>query len=189
MSLSIGQGAITWSPLKLAHTFVALARADGRAPAPRLAQLEDEPPITFEIPSTPEQIAVLRQGMRRVVGPGGTAWLTRLQNWDLLGKTGTAQNPHGEDHGWFTGIAGPPGEEPEIVAAMVVIHGEAGSQISGTPANAMNFYLNRKHGLPFERYATPRERNPRGLPIDWAWLSSPVVDYPVGGGAGVTATQ
>ncbi|HUF13456.1 MAG TPA: penicillin-binding transpeptidase domain-containing protein [Longimicrobiales bacterium] len=187
MSLSIGQGAITWSPLKLAHTVVALARPDAQAPAPRLAQLDTTAPITFELPSTPDQIAVIQQGMRRVVGPGGTAWLTRLQNWDLLGKTGTSQNPHGEDHGWFVGIAGPAGEEPEIVAAMVVLHGEAGSRISGTPANAMNFYLNRKHGLPFDRYGTPRERIPRGLLVDWAWLSSPVVDYPVGGGEGVPA--
>lgn len=189
MSLSIGQGAITWSPLKLAHSVVAIARSDGRAPAPRLAQLDTAPPFTMELPITQEHIGVLRQGMRRVVGPGGTAWLTRLQHWDLMGKTGTAQNPHGEDHGWFVGIAGTPGEEPEIVAAMVVVHGEAGSRISGTPANAINFYLTRKHGLPFERYATPRERSPRGLPIDWAWLTSPVVDYPVGGGAGQTAEQ
>ena len=190
MSLSIGQGAITWSPLKLAHATVALARPDGRAPAPRFAQLDTTAPITFELPPIGhEGIAAIRAGMRRVVGPGGTAWLTRLPHWDLMGKTGTAQNPHGEDHGWFVGIAGPPGEEPEIVAAMVVVHGEAGSQISGTPANAMNFYLNRKHGRPFERYATPRERNPRGLPVDWADISKPVIDYPVGGGQGVPATQ
>ena len=148
-----------------------------------------KPPFTFELPISREQIGLIRQGMRRVVGPGGTAWLTRLQHWDLMGKTGTAQNPHGEDHGWFVGIAGTPGEEPEIVVAMVVIHGEAGSQISGTPANAINFYLSRKHGLPFERYPTPRERSPRGLPIDWAWLTSPVVDYPVGGGEGAVAEQ
>ena len=184
MSLSIGQGAITWSPLKLAHVVTAIARADGRAPTPRFAQLDTAMTFSFELPPIgPEGIAFLRQGMREVVGPGGTAWLTRLQHWDLMGKTGTAQNSHGADHGWFTGIAGTPGEEPEIVVAMVVYAGEAGSQISGTPANAINFYLSRKHGLPFERYATPRERGPRGLPIDWAWLSSPVVNYPVGGGA------
>src|SRR5690606_31159497 len=94
MSLSIGQGAITWSPLKLAHSVVALARPDGQAPAPRLAQLDTAPPITFRLPSTRDQIAVIRQGMREVVGPGGTAWLTRLPYWDLMGKTGTAQNPH-----------------------------------------------------------------------------------------------
>ena len=61
--------------------------------------------------------------------------------------------------------------------------------ISGTPANAMNFYLNRRHGRPFERYATPRERIPRGLPVDWADISKPVIEYPVGGGPGTPATN
>ena len=184
MSLSIGQGAITWSPLKLAHAFVALAREDGRSPAPRLAQLDTASAFTMELGITPEQIGILRQGMRRVVGPGGTAWLSRLSDWDFMGKTGTAQNPHGADHGWFVGLGGPPGEEPEIVAAMLLVHGEHGSTASGPLANAVHFYLSRRHGRPFERYPTPRERAPLGLPVDWARLSAPVVDFPVGGGTG-----
>jgi len=180
MSLSIGQGAITYSPLKVAHEFVAIARPDGMAPAPRFAQLETAPDTTFALPPIgPEGIHVLRQGMRRVVGPGGTAWLTRIPQWDLLGKTGTAQNPHGEDHGWFVAMGGIPGEEFDIVAASVVIHGESGSGTSATVANAINFYLSRKHDRPFERFPVPRERTARGLPVDWAELSQPVVDYPV----------
>lgn len=180
MSLAIGQGAITYSPLKIAHSFVAIARPDGKAPAPRLAQLDTPPDTTFSLPPIgPEGIDVLRQGMRRVVGPGGTAWLTRIPQWDLLGKTGTAQNPHGEDHGWFVAIAGPPGEPFEIVGASLLVHGKSGSGTSATAANAMHFYLTRKHGLPFERYPVPRERNRQGLPVDWGAISEPVVDYPV----------
>lgn len=189
MSLSIGQGAITFTPLKLAHTFVALARADGKAPAPRLAQLDTAAPITFELPITPEQIAVLRQGMRRVVGPGGTAYLSRIPHWDFMGKTGTSQNSQGPDHGWFVGIGGPPGEPPEIVAAIVLVHGLHGSTASGPLANAVNFYLDRKHGMPFQRYPHARIRNVMGLPTDWSWLGSPVVDYPVQGTDSVVAPE
>jgi penicillin-binding protein 2 len=178
MSLSIGQGMVTISPLKQAHSYVAIARRDGKAPAPRLANTGEEPPITFELGTSPEHLEALRRGLRRVTAPPGTAALTRLPHWDFMGKTGTAQNPHGDDHGWFVGMAGPPGGEPEIVASMLVMHGQAGSLVSGWVANAINFYLSRKYGRPFDRYPTPRERLPRGMSVDWAWYTSPVTDPP-----------
>jgi penicillin-binding protein 2 len=174
MSLSIGQGAVTITPLKLAHMFVALARKDGKAPAPRIAQTDSAAPITFRLPITPEQIELLRDGMRRVVAPPGTAALSRLPYWDFMGKTGTAQNAHGDDHSWFVGLGGPPGKEPEIVAAMLIYGGEHGYVASGPVANAINFYLNRKYGRQFERYPTPRERLPRGMDVNWDWYMSPV---------------
>ncbi|HEX7051495.1 MAG TPA: penicillin-binding protein 2 [Longimicrobiales bacterium] len=179
MSLAIGQSAITLTPLKLAQIYVALARPDGKAPVPRLVQNDSAPRLGIDLGLDKDQIRELRRGFRRVVGPGGTAALSRLDRWDFLGKTGTAQNPHGDAHAWFVGIAGPFGEEPEIVAAMLLEHGMHGYVASGVVANAVNFYLNRTHGLPFERYATPRELLPRGFPIDWAWFQSEVVDPPV----------
>lgn len=178
MSLSIGQGAVTMTPLKLAHMFVALARLDGKAPAPRLVDNGKEAPIAFELPTNPRQIWQIRRGMRRVVGPGGTAALTRLQGWDFIGKTGTAQNPHGPDHAWFGGIGGPFGGEPEIVAVAYLAHGLHGYTASEPVANAINFYLNRIHGRPFVRHPVPRQRMKRQMDIDWAWLYSEVEDPP-----------
>ena len=176
MSLSIGQGLVNLTPVKLAQLFVAIARRDGRAPAPRLVQTDSAPPITLDLGLSEDQVIALRKGFRRVVGPGGTATLSRLPGWDFMGKTGTAQNPHGPSHAWFVGIGGPFGSEPEIVAVMLFEHGEHGYVASGVVANAINFYLNRRHGLPFERYPTPRDRLPRGLSIDWRWFQSPIVD-------------
>lgn len=178
MSLSIGQGAVNTTPLKLAQLYVALARRDGKAPAPRLVQSDTAPPISLDLGLTEDQILALRKGFRRVVAPGGTAALSRLPGWDFMGKTGTAQNPHGDDHAWFVGLAGPFGKEPEIVAVMLLEHGLHGYTASGLVANAINFYLDRKHGRPFVRYPTPRERLPRGLDVDWAWYMSPVEDPP-----------
>ena len=173
MSLAIGQGAVTLTPLKLAHMYLALARADGRAPAPRLASTDEPPPVTFELDLERDEIEALRHGMRRVVGPGGTAWLSRLEGWDFMGKTGTAQNAHGTDHAWFAGMGGPEGGEPEIVAVALIYFGGHGWVASEPVANAINFYLSRKHGRPFERYPVPRVRQMRGLPVDWGWLQSP----------------
>lgn len=174
LSLAIGQGAITLTPLKLAHMFVPLARRDGKAPAPRLVAGDSAAPITFELPVTEENLEIMRMGMRQVVSPGGTAALSRLPYWDFMGKTGTAQNSQGDDHAWFVGMAGPPGRDPEIVATMIIYGGLHGYVASGPVANAINFYLNRKYGRPFERYPTVRERLPRELHVDWQWYMSPL---------------
>jgi penicillin-binding protein 2 len=178
MSLSIGQGAINMTPLKLAELYTALARLDGKAPIPRLVQSDSTPATGLDLGLSPAQIKVLRKGFRRVVAPGGTAAMSRIRNWDFMGKTGTSQNPHGKDHGWFVGVGAPFGQEPEIVAAMLIEHGEHGWVASTAVANAINFYLSREHGLPFDRFPTPRERLARNLPIDWKWYMSPVSDPP-----------
>ena len=174
MSLAIGQGAVTMTPLKMAQMYVALAREDGKAPAPRLTRTAEAAPITFQLDLSPGQIEALRDGMRRVVGPGGTAWLSRLKGWGFMGKTGTAQNAHGADHAWFAGIGGPEGGEPEIVAVALVYSGGHGWVASEPVANAINFYLSREHGRPIVRHPVPRVRQMLGLPIDWEWLQSPV---------------
>ena len=145
---------------------------------PRLAQLAEPPPIGLDLGIPPEGITAFRKGLRRVLGPGGTAHLSRLPVWDFMGKTGTAQNPHGPSHAWFVGVGGPMGGEPEIVAVMMLEHGEHGYTASGYVANAVNFFLSRKHGMPFERYPTPRDRLKHDLPVDWAWLFSDVEDPP-----------
>ncbi|HSH45146.1 MAG TPA: penicillin-binding protein 2 [Longimicrobiales bacterium] len=182
MSLSIGQGAVTMSPLKLAQVVTGFARPDGRQVVPRLVQTEREPAFVAEYNIDQDQIAAIRKGMRLVLGAGGTAGLSTLDVWDVGGKTGTAQNSGGDDHAWFVGWAAPPGEEPEIVAAMLVYFGKSGSSTASAPVmNAINFYMNRKYGLPFDRYATPREKSRQGLPFDWRITQRPVEDLPVYG--------
>jgi penicillin-binding protein 2 len=178
LSMAIGQGPVTMTPLKMAHLYSALARSDGKALAPRLAVTEKDS-FTLDLGVSKENIEWLRKGMRRVIGPGGTAQLTRLPYWDAMGKTGTAQacaNCSLKDHAWFVGMAGPAGKDPEIVAVMFLQHGEHGWGASDYVAAAINFYLNRKYGRPFEMYATPRQRFARGLYVDTDWLYSPVVD-------------
>jgi penicillin-binding protein 2 len=180
MSLAIGQGAVNMTPLKLAHAVTAFARPDGRMVRPRLVQTTEPPEIQPGHSISQEEIAVIRRGMRMVMHAGGTAAMSAVAHWDVGGKTGTAQNPHGDNHAWFVGWGGPPGQEPEIVAAMLVYYGQGGSATASAPVtNAINFHLNRKYGRPFERYATPRERGRQGLPFDWTIIQRPVPDYPV----------
>ncbi len=179
MSLSIGQGAVTLTPLKIVQMVSGLARPDGRMPVPRLVQTDEPTQFLHQFGISREEISNIRKGMRRVLSPGGTAYLSRVDHWDTFGKTGTAQNPHGADHAWFVAAGAVPGKEPEIVAAMLIYNGQHGTTASGPLMNAIDFYLNRRHGRPFERYATPRERQAQGLPVNWQDLARPVVDYPV----------
>jgi penicillin-binding protein 2 len=59
------------------------------------------------------------EGMRRVVNePGGTGKMARLDNIMVCGKTGTVQNPHGEDHSVFFAFA--PMKNPKIAIAVFV---------------------------------------------------------------------
>jgi penicillin-binding protein 2 len=179
LSMVIGQGPVTMTALKLAHIYTALASPNGRVPAPRFAMNMGEPADTFEFRLTPEQQWYLETGMRRVVAPGGTAALSRLRDWDFFGKTGTAQNPHGPSHGWFVGMGGPRDGRPEIAVTMFIEFAESGAMASGYVAESINFYLDRKYGRPFQRFATPRLRMPAGLPVDYSWLWSPLEEPPM----------
>ena len=61
-------------------------------------------------------------------GEEGTARGSALPEFRAAGKTGTVQNPHGTEHAWFCGYA--PAEEAEIAIALLVEHGEHGSDIA-----------------------------------------------------------
>jgi penicillin-binding protein 2 len=59
-------------------------------------------------------------GMEMVINtPGGTGyWRARLDSIIVCGKTGTAENPHGEDHSVFIAFA--PKDNPKIAVAVYV---------------------------------------------------------------------
>jgi penicillin-binding protein 2 len=61
---------------------------------------------------------VVRKGMYKVVQGEGTARWIRMKDIEICGKTGTAQNPHGEDHALFIAFA--PYENPKIAVAVIV---------------------------------------------------------------------
>jgi penicillin-binding protein 2 len=180
LSLAIGQGPITMTIIKLAHIYAALTAPEGKVPAPRLANIPGMQVDTVEFATTARDRWYLEAGMRRVVAPGGTAGLSRLPMWDFVGKTGTAQNPHGPSHGWFVGTgARDVGAPAEIAVTMFAEHATSGAIASGIVGEAINFYLSRKYGQPFRMYATPRISALRGWPPDMSLLNRPVIDPPM----------
>jgi penicillin-binding protein 2 len=168
LSLSIGQGPNSQTPLKMAQFYVAIAR-DGSAPPPLLRRTETPPEGGWSLDLSQESLAVMREGLRAVVSPGGTAYLSSLEYWDLMGKTGTVQNPPNPDHAWFTGIAGPKGGNPEVAVVAIVEFGVSGSGVAAPlVAKTADFYLRRKHGIPVDSIQTLREHYNAGKPAPWA---------------------
>jgi penicillin-binding protein 2 len=80
--------------------------------------------------------------MYLVVNGAGTATNIRLPDIKIAGKTGTAQNPHGDDHSIFIGFA--PYENPKIAVAVVVENAGYGSTVAAPIArDVIKAYLNK----------------------------------------------
>lgn len=132
-NIAIGQGEVLVTPVQLAVYTAAIAT--GLVVRPRLVEYLQSP-ITGEkrevvgeiwpVKISPQTLRKVREGMRRVVNePGGTAYLQKRSDIVIAGKTGTAQNPHGDDHALFVAYA--PVDDPLIVCVAVVEHGKHGS--------------------------------------------------------------
>jgi penicillin-binding protein 2 len=167
LSLAIGQGPNSQTPLRMAQFYLALAR-NGSAPAPHLLR-DGAVAEAWSLNLDPGSLEVLREGLRRVVRPGGTAYMSSLEHWDLLGKTGTGENPHGRDHAWFAAIAGPWNEDPEIVVVVLVEFGESGSRTAAPiAAKTADYFLRLRYGIPIDTVQTLREHYMVGRPAPWA---------------------
>ena len=77
----------------------------------------------------PKHFKPIIYGMETAVeGKYGTAKIGKLNNLKICGKTGTAENPHGDDHSVFIAFA--PKENPKIAIAVYVEHGGWGSDVA-----------------------------------------------------------
>ncbi|HEU4882458.1 MAG TPA: penicillin-binding protein 2 [Longimicrobium sp.] len=159
MSLAIGQGPNAQSPLRMAYVYSAIA-GNGTAPPPRLVARDssEKEQTGIDLGLDARGLEALWEGLRLVTEQDGTALQSSLARYKLYGKTGTAQNPQGADHGWFVGFAGRPGGAPEIVVAVIVEHGLHGDAAAPLAAKIANFYLDKKYGQPFDPEPTLGER-------------------------------
>ena len=158
MSLAIGQGPNAQTPLRMAYIYSAIA-GNGTAPPPHLVTSDSarrEGGIDLGLDA--RGLEALWEGLRLVTESAGTALQSSLARYKLYGKTGTAQNPQGGDHGWFVGFAGRPGGSPEITVVVIVEHGLHGDAAAPLAAKVANFYLDKKYGHPFDPEPTLGER-------------------------------
>lgn len=119
ISLAIGQGEVGVSPLQIANLSAIIANR-GWYVSPHL--IKDSPAQFHRTLVDSSRFEPLIEGMYRAVHSsaeeGGTARLAAVKGLDICGKTGTAENPHGEDHSVFICFA--PRENPQIAVAVYV---------------------------------------------------------------------
>ena len=123
ISLSIGQGELGVTPLQMANLTAIIANK-GFYINPHFIKVIGDSIVNLtsskvnKVPVQKESYYnIIIDGMEDVV-KDGTAQLARIDSITVCGKTGTSQNPHGEDHSIFIAFA--PKENPKIAISVVV---------------------------------------------------------------------
>lgn len=132
---SIGQGFNLVTPLQAAMVMGEIA-ADGKRYKPHVVNriiapdgsvVKDfQPELLSQLDVPEEDIKLVQDGLHDVTKYGTAASSFRGFTVDIAGKTGTAENSQGRDHGWF--VAYGPFDNPNIVVAVIVENGGYGSQ-------------------------------------------------------------
>lgn len=135
---AIGQGINLATPLQLAMVMSCVA-ADGVYHPPYLVEnlLNNDGSIYQKVEHKPARdigvsintLRLIQKALEGVAEEGGTAAYFADLPRQIAAKTGTAENPHGQDHGLF--VAYGPVEDPEIVIACIVEQGSFGTLAAG----------------------------------------------------------
>jgi penicillin-binding protein 2 len=164
LNLAIGQGELLVTPIQLALLAAEVARG-GRPLRPHVVR-EVRGALEFR-PGRPEQVGVvadreawdaLHRGMELVV-ESGTGTAARVAQLRVAGKTGTAQNPHGQDHALFVCYA--PAERSTIALAFVIENAGHGGSVAAPMAGAVLRRL-------FAPDSARSQAGPVPLPVDTA---------------------
>jgi penicillin-binding protein 2 len=167
ISVGIGQGAVTATPLQLARALSGIA-SGGVLRRPHVVFPDEVPPEMLEaihetfpgsgdktIPLSPENWQIITDAMANVTSsPIGTAYAAHLDGVDFAGKTGTAQvighdalartnkGHNTEPNAWFVGMV--PRRNPDIVIAVLWEHGNWGNNSAKLAAQIIDAYVNKQ---------------------------------------------
>jgi len=157
ISVAIGQGALTVTPLQLAHAIGGLAMGGVWYQPHLLKDAAHEGPRREHL--NLDGVAKIIYGMYGVVNEGGTGVRARLPGVEVCGKTGTAQLASNavlkgsklgqelKDNAWFVGFA--PREFPEIVVVALYEGGEHGHLAAPIVRDVIKAYFDKKaRGTP-----------------------------------------
>ncbi len=151
ISLSIGQGELGTTPLQMANMVSVIANR-GHYYTPHLVKAIDgldgiEPRFNMKNQSTIDSVwfNYVVEGMDMAVngppGSGSTGRIAAIPGITVCGKTGTSQNPHGNDHSVFVAFA--PKHDPKIAIAVYVENAGFGATWAAPIASLMiEKYLN-----------------------------------------------
>ncbi|QYH40238.1 peptidoglycan glycosyltransferase [Algoriphagus sp. NBT04N3] len=139
-SLSIGQGELQVTPLQMAN-LAAIFANKGYYYTPHLIKAVDGDPSKIpaqyryknEVGVDARHFDLIQNAMAEALY--GTANRAVIKDLVIAGKTGTAQNPHGEDHSVFVAFA--PKDDPKIAIAVYVENAGWGGRAAASTASLM----------------------------------------------------
>lgn len=153
ISLAIGQGELLLTPIQMANMTAAIANR-GFYYTPHIVKEIGRKPIENPDFTQPKyttidsvHFPVIIDGMFDVFEKGTARW-SKHDSIEMCGKTGTAENPHGQDHSIFIAFA--PKDDPKIALAITVENGYWGSRWAAPMAS-----------LIIEKYLTGRVERKR----------------------------
>jgi penicillin-binding protein 2 len=169
ISVAIGQGQVSVTPVSLAVYMATIANGGTRV-TPHLLKAVDDgsgwkptptPAPQEKIEISPEKLQAIRDGMWMAVNePGGTGGAARIAGHDVSGKTGTAQvisnkgraqaagktDKNLNDHGWFVFFA--PRDNPQIAGVVFLEHGVHGGNAAMVVHHILDTFFAKKDGRP-----------------------------------------
>ena len=167
ISVAIGQGAVSVTPVSMAVYMSTLANGGTRV-TPHLLKAVDDgrgwkpvpaPPPQSSVRLDPEKLQAIRDGLWMVVNASGTGGRARIAGADVSGKTGTAQviSNQGKaaagrsekdlrDNGWFVFFA--PRDNPEIAGVILLEHGMHGPNAASVARHVLDTFFAKKDGRP-----------------------------------------
>jgi len=139
-SLSIGQGEMQVTPLQMANLAAIFANKGYYYTPHLIKEMDGDPkkiPAKFqqrhEVGVDARHFNLIQDAMAEALY--GTANRAVIEDLVIAGKTGTAQNPHGEDHSVFIAFA--PKEDPKIAIAVYVENAGWGGRAAASTASLM----------------------------------------------------
>lgn len=153
LDLAIGQSQLT-TPIQLAVMSGALAEGSARYRTFLVKEFrtgkgvvvrQTMPKVEAKIELDSMVTESIREAMNSVVDVGGTGWRSRVPGIPVGGKTGSAENPHGEKtHALF--VAAAPVDDPVIAIAVVVENaGHGGSVAAPIAGEVLRYYFAHDH--------------------------------------------
>jgi len=169
ISVGIGQGAVTATPVQMARAIAGIT-SGGVLVRPHLVFPDEVPPdyeqaVLDSYPGSgkakveidPENWQIITDAMEKVLEPGGTDASAHLEGIDFAGKTGSAQtmsnalasrlgHSHSvNDNGWFVGVS--PRRNPDIVVCVLFESGEHGTLAGRLAAPVVAAFVDKQRRL------------------------------------------
>ena len=131
LSMSIGQGELECTPIQMANLTAIISNRGFYYIPHIIKEIENDTiPTKFSekhhTSIDPQYFKIVIDGMEQVLeNIDGTAFMSKVKGISICGKTGTAENSHGDDHSIFIAFA--PKENPEIAIAVYIENAGGGA--------------------------------------------------------------